>query len=286
MSQNQNLKALQEVESTFVLLQEDIQRLRAGERYWRSWDRSKSWVSAARKAQSYMELAMEALAEPSRLAEQDSRPSGWLSRTVKGLTQYLSSGVGQEDEDRELVLVANQELAEAPAISPKVSEEGVLRGNGAVVELPDLIGMIRGQGMTGILAVDMPEEKVKLHFEKGQLVHAYSEMAPRELRLGEILVAQEAISRDRLDSLLFCHEDSPSMLGETLLKGGLVSHVQLHTALAHQIQSLFNRIFDHRREAQFCFVPGLPETEAPRAQVNVMQLLLDSARAFDERQAS
>ncbi|MDF1836527.1 MAG: DUF4388 domain-containing protein [Planctomycetota bacterium] len=283
MSQSQNQSALTELESSFTLLQEDLQRFQSGERFWRSWDRSKSWVAASRKAQSYMELAMEALNEPARLAEEGERQSGWLSRTVKGLSQYLCARDACELEEVEEN--PGNPLGEAPPIAPSMGDEGVLQGHGAVVELPDLIGMIRGQGMTGVLTLDMPKETVQMHFQLGQLVHAYSESAPRDLRLGEILVTQEAISRERMDSLLFCHQDSPQMLGETLLNGGLVSPEQLQEALNHQIQSLFNRIFENRKQASFKFVPGLPETKAQRAQVNVMQLLLDSARAFDERQA-
>ncbi len=283
MSQSHNQKALEQLRSSFSTLQDDLDRFQAGERFWRSWDRSKEFVSAARKAQSYMDLALEALGEPARLAEESEKRSGWLSRTVKGLSQYLSSSEHADSEpDSE---PSGSTLQDTPSIAPKVPEEGVLQGHGAVVELPDLIGMVRGQGMTGVLTVNMPAEVVKLHFQTGQLVHAYSESAPRELRLGEVLVEQGAITRERMDSLLFCHQDSPLMLGETLLNGGLVSSEQLRDALNLQIQSLFNRIFEHRKEAQFRFVPGLPDTKAQRAQVNVMQLLLDSARAFDERQA-
>jgi hypothetical protein len=283
MSQSQNKQALSEVEASFNLLHEDLRRFQAGERFWRNWDRSKSWVSAARKAQTHLELAMEALNEPARLAEQGDKQSGWLSRTVKGLSQYLTAREVDllEDTHRE----PDPRQDDAPSITPSSGNEGVLTGQGSVVELPDLIGMIRGQGMTGVLALNMPNEVVKLHFQEGQLVHAFSQNAPRELRLGEILVAQEAISRERMDSLLFCHQDSPQMLGETLMNGGLVNSEQLQSALNHQIQSLFDRIFVHRKQADFRFVPGLPETQAQRAQVNVMQLLLESARAFDERQA-
>ncbi len=283
MSQNHNQTALERVEVSFRRFQEDLERFEAGERFWRSWDRSKEFVSAARKAQYHIESALEALGEPARLAEEGQKPTGWLSRTVQGLSQYLTSN--EDDEFDDLEGAPETALHETPAIAPSMPDEGVLQGHGAVVELPDLIGMLRGQGMTGVLTINMPAEVVKLHFKTGQLVHAYSENAPRDLRLGVVLVEQGSISRERMDSLLFCHQDSPLMLGETLLNGGLISSEQLRDALNHQIQSLFDRIFDNRKQAQFHFVPGLPETNAQRAQVNVMQLLLDSARAFDERQA-
>ncbi|MCP5021287.1 MAG: DUF4388 domain-containing protein [bacterium] len=282
MSQSHNQKALEQVEVSLQLLQEDLGRFKSGERFWRSWDRSKEFSSAARKAQSYMELALEALGEPARLADAKENRTGWLSRTVKGLSHYLSSGEDCEFHTYETDPGAT--MQEGSAGLPESEGVGVLQGHGAVVELPNLIGMVRGQGMTGVLTVNMPKEVAKLHFQVGQLVHAYSEDAPADLRLGEVLIEQGAITRERMDSLLFCHQDTPLMLGETMLNGGLISSEQLQVALNHQIQSLFDRIFEHRKEADFRFVPGLPDTQAQRAKVNVMQLLLDSARAFDERQ--
>ena len=38
--------------------------------------------------------------------------------------------------------------------------------------------------------------------------------------------------------------------------------------------------------ARWAVEPGLPDATAQRAQVNVLQLLLESARSYDERQAS
>ncbi|MEZ6005105.1 MAG: DUF4388 domain-containing protein [Planctomycetota bacterium] len=276
MAQNHNQKALEALQETLELLQAGQGRFGQAERYWRSWERSREYVSACRKASNYLELALEALEAPLRDSE-DHCGRSWIARKVKGLAQYLAQN---GDDDEELA-----GAAEDTGLSTRWAGKDhgkSLQGNGAVMELPDLIGMIGAQGMTGVLSLTLPQEVVQLHFEQGELVHAYSENAPGNMRLGEILVAQGAIERERLDSLLFCHENSPQMLGEILLGGGVVDPEALTTALGYQIQCLFDRLFMHRRQAQFRFVPGLPEATAQRAKVNVLGLLLESARNYDE----
>ncbi|HPF14673.1 MAG: DUF4388 domain-containing protein [Planctomycetes bacterium] len=287
MSQSHNQKALESTESAFRRLEKALETFKASERYWRSWERSRDFVLAARRAQGYLELALETLEEPSRVSG-DTDPKGWLGRTVKGLAQYLSYGAQPDNapgDDGETAPASPVE-SELPKDRPdRRVRTQALEGNSAVVELPDLIGMIRGQAMTGVLNLSLPTEEVQLHFQTGQLVHAYSENAPPNLRLGEILVEQGAITEERLQSLLYCHKSSPQMLGEILLEGGLVEPEHLQRALNHQIQCLFDRLFTYRREAHFRFEPGLPDTTAQRAHVNVLHLLLESARSYDERQA-
>ncbi|MFT7679439.1 MAG: hypothetical protein ACI8QC_003441 [Planctomycetota bacterium] len=70
------------------------------------------------------------------------------------------------------------------------------RGACQVLELSDLIGMVRNQGLTRRLLFSNDSEAVHLHFRDGDLLHAHSENTPKGLRLGEI-------TRDpRLDSML------------------------------------------------------------------------------------
>ncbi len=287
MSQSQNQKAIKALEASLERAEASLQAFRDGERFWRSWERSKQYVAAARRAKSYLELALESLEDPLAGTEFGVARRGWLGRTVKGLASYLSHGA-QEGADQDSLDAVGAPLP-TESLSDQWSESGpgqALEGNGAVVELPDLIGMIRAQGMTGILNLTLPIESLQLHFEAGNLVHAYSENAPANLRLGEILVEQGAIEEERLNSLLYCHRSSPKLLGEILISGGVVDSEDLHKALNYQIQCLFDRLFTYRKQAHFRFEPGLPDTTAHRARVNVLQLLLESARAYDETEQS
>ena len=282
MSQSHNQRALQAVHEALLRAENGLQAFQEGERFWRSRDRSKQYVAAARKAHSYLELALEALEDPLAASESEDGRKGWLGRTVKGLAQYLSQGADGETEGASLDSVGAALPSNMQGEWTHFDAERALEGNGAVVELPDLIGMLRAQGMTGILNLSLPHESLQLHFEGGNLVHAYSANSPADLRLGEILVSQGAIEQGRLAALLDKHRDSPRLLGEILISGGIVRVQDLHKALNFQIQCLFDRLFAYRKQASFRFEPGLPQTTAHRAQVNVLQLLLESARTYDE----
>ena len=146
----------------------------------------------------------------------------------------------------------------------------------------DLLAMLQGQTKTGILKINHEQENVILHLYDGQLVHAYSESSPPQERLGEILVRRGALTRARLESVLFCHTASPLRFGEILTNGDVVTFEELEGALVEQVQGLFNRVFE-MRGASFHFEPGLPDVEENRARLNLMQLLLESARLVDER---
>ncbi len=271
MTQNRNFKALEQMDESLRSLQDEIERFKGGERFWRSTERSRDFVAAIRRVQSQLEAAQNTLREPANLNRTDGRYSGWLSRKAKGLFQYLGTGGGGEfDESREEVRTTPNEVQGGSR------DESVIEGHGAMMEVSDLIAQVQGQGMTGVLTLNMPDEVANLHFEGGQLVHAYSENAPKELRLGEVLVRQGITSPEYMESLLSLHWNSPLMLGETLLDGKIISIDQLRCALNYQIQCLFDRIAEYRKQTSFCFVPGLPKTNIPCAQVDVIEFLLDS----------
>ncbi len=271
MTQNHNLKALERMSDALQSLQDEIEHFGAGERFWRSGDRSREFVAAASRVQSQLETAQKILRKPDGLYGKDGKRAGWLSRAANGLLQYLGTGGDEESEDSAVRVGITPNEVQGDS-----SDGGVLQGHGAVTELSDLLSRVRGQSMTGVLTLSMPDEVANLHFEAGQLVHAYSENAPRDLRLGDVLVEQGAISPEYMESLLSIHWNSPLMLGETLLNDKHISIEQLRDALNYQMQSLFDRIFEYSKQASFCFVPGLPNTNVQRAQVNLMQLLIDS----------
>ncbi|MCP5020814.1 MAG: DUF4388 domain-containing protein [bacterium] len=271
MTQNHNLKALERMSDALQSLQNEIEHFGAGERFWRSGERSREFVAAASRVQSQLEIAQKILCKPGGSDRKDRKRAGWLSRTARGLLQYLSTGGDEKSDDlRGGVGVPTKEVL------GDSFDGGVLQGHGAVMEFSDLLVKVRGQSMTGVLTLSMPDEVANLHFEAGQLVHAYSENAPSELRLGDVLVGQGVMSPEYMESLLSIHWNSPLMLGETLLNDKHISIEQLRDALSYQVQSLFDRIFEYSKQASFCFVPGLPNTNAQRAQVNLMQLLIDS----------
>ncbi len=252
-------------------LEQQIKRFGANERWRRSWDRSKELCAEAKRATQYMELALTALEEGQ--SEVGPARSSWFTRSVQNLAKHLTTA-SSSDEPEETV-----NLEDLTA-----SSEG-FSGDCKVMDLPDLIGMLRAQAKTGQLVLSNEAEKVHLHFQNGDLVHAYSENTPADLRLGEILVGMGSLTAERLQSLLFCHQSSPKMLGAILLEGSLVDADDLQKALMVQIQGLFDRLFAFREGTAFRFEPRLPNMPENRARLNVLALLLESARKHDEREA-
>lgn len=270
MSQAQNTEALAKLDAALRRLKKLTERCRDSSRFRNSPERSAELVRQVRQAARYAELASDAL-------ELEATPSasetGWLGSRVSSLVRYLTKATPDAPE------------APEPPRGPAVHEGSGLKGHCASLSIPDLLAMLQGQGKTGVLRVEHPAETIVLHLSQGQLVHAFSENTPDGSRLGQILVRQGALDQERLDSVLFCHGATPRKLGEILLEGRIVDPADLETALSEQVQELFHRLFV-MQEAQFHFQPGLPAaTEESRARMNVIQLLLESARVHDERQA-
>ena len=271
MSQQRNAKQIESLREVRENLDRHIRSFTEKERWRRSWDRSKDFCAEAKRAIQYMELAISAL----ELGEAKTTPvrSGWFSRNVQSLAKHLTTASASEEVE---------ETATIESLAANAKEG--FTGDCRVMDLPDLIGMLRAQAKTGQLLLFNDSEKVHLHFQNGDLVHAFSENTPTELRLGEILVEMGSLTADRLQSLLFCHQSSPKMLGQILLEGSLVDRDDLQKALMVQIQGLFDRLFAFREGTSFRFDPRLPDMPENRARLNVLQLLLESARKHDERE--
>ena len=269
MSEQRNQAQLEALRAAQQRFAAELKRFESAERWRRSFERSKEFRAQGQKAIQYLEMALGALEEDGDA--QGNGRSGWLSRRVQGLAKYLTSNT--------------EEPVEAQSMEELASSSLVFSGDCGVMELPDLIGVLQAQTKTGRLLLTNKDEIVHLHFQNGDLVHAYSENTPPESRLGEVLVAMGAVTEERLQSLLFCNQSSPKMLGQLLLEGSVVAPEVLQEALVNQIQGLFDRLFAMREETTFRFEPGLAPMPENRARLNVLQLLFESARKHDERQA-
>ncbi|MFT7676591.1 MAG: hypothetical protein ACI8QC_000563 [Planctomycetota bacterium] len=272
MSEQQNATAIESLNKALDELQVQVSKFAESDRWRRGWDRSKEFCEEAQRGMDLMAQAIRLLKLDNE-GEEEAKES-WLSRRVISLAKALTPG--SENGAQEGSEQRNEEF-----------EVGVgFRGDCQVLELPDLISMVRNQGLTGRLLFTNEAESVHLHFRDGDLVHAHSENTPKGLRLGEVLVTQGRISSERLESVLFCHQDSPKMLGQILLEGKLVEPNDLEEAFVFQIQALFDRLFSYREGTSFRFLTGLTEQPETPARLNVLGLLLESARNRDERAIS
>ncbi len=159
-----------------------------------------------------------------------------------------------------------------------------LSGCSSVISLPEVVGMLQVHEKSGLLRVVTKTETLFMGFEKGDLVHAYSSDSPPSLRLGEILVSQDAIDRERLNAFLARHSTDHGKFGEALEREELVTKQALREAIEYQVQQLFLRA--QESDAFYAFTPGEPEKWGYLVRFGVVRLLLESARLQDEAMAN
>ena len=254
-----------ELQSLKVVCNTLATRVRGMSRYGAYLEQSRGQAKLAQQIQRagyHVELALRAL--KGELDEPASQ--GWLRSKIAMLGDRL---VSTRDSGKE-VSTAAAELA-----------SGDFSGSAGVIPIPDLLGFIRLQGKSGVLRIELAEEVIFIEFDSGDLVHAYSENSPPGMRLGEVLIEQGAIDKERLDSFLFCHAPSRGRLGEALSRGELVGEEALRRALEFQVQHVFHRLFASEG-ATFSFTSGPVSVSAGNTRMNVLHLLLESARAADE----
>jgi hypothetical protein len=162
-----------------------------------------------------------------------------------------------------------------------VSTQG-LHGHSATVPLPELLSFLTYGKKTGVLWVDSPAENFLVGLVDGQLRHANSDHTPEGLRLGEVLVGLGYLTHRQLERFLERQGSSfASVTGEMLLETGMIAPEELQSALEYQTRNLFARLVE-TENAIFRFREGMQVALAFQVELDVNQLLLDSARAHDE----
>lgn len=236
-----------------------------GARFQRSEDRSHILCEQVRRARHHLQLAIDALQEvPREEADVPVRdqqpPGGWLRERVDGLLGFLT---GARPE---------------PAASIGSRAAGTTTADDGAMSARSVIENLHVDARTATLKVSLPSETIELHFLSGELVHAFSHDSPKGLRLGELLVAQGALTEAELASAITQNQNSKRPLGASLARGGWVNEDQLEEALEEQVRALFQRLWT-RPDAPFRIEGRLPESTGERAAWNVTQLLMEGGRA-------
>jgi hypothetical protein len=197
------------------------------------------------------------------------------SEDETALSALFSGAAGSTDDE------AGEEESPAAAERPLSSAEGVLAGHAAVVPVSELLGFLSGLRKTGMLWVDTPRESFLLQLQEGAVIYAHGDNPPQGQLLGEILVRNEALERDKLAWALVESTAGKDVLGGHLVRKGLISQEELTRALAEQVQMIFDRLFSSA-DATYQFELEGRLMDSADVRLNVIQLLLESARANDE----
>jgi len=159
--------------------------------------------------------------------------------------------------------------------------EGTIRDFG----LPDIFQLIGLQRKTGLLTLtnEKDEEKVTITFEGGMVVMADSTARRLEDRLGNVLVKQGKVTRERLDEALALQKQTLQRLGHVLASASAITAKDLRDALSVQISQIVFRVFRWRDGAyQFTPVDNVDYDRENFAPMSTDFILMEGIRMVDE----
>ena len=128
--------------------------------------------------------------------------------------------------------------------------EGTIRDFG----LPDIFQLIGLQRKTGILTLKNEKDQVTVAFENGMVVAADSSTKRLEDRLGNVLVKQGKLSKERLDDALLTQKATLQRLGHVLTTQNAITVKDLKEAITVQISQLVFKVF-RWRDGEYHFAP-------------------------------
>jgi hypothetical protein len=128
--------------------------------------------------------------------------------------------------------------------------EGTIKDFG----LPDIFQLIGLQRKTGILTLTSDNENVTVTFENGMVVMADSSSKRLEDRLGNVLVKQGKLSKERMEEALETQKQTLQRLGHILATGGYITGKDLKDALQVQVAQIVFKVF-RWRDGHYHFAP-------------------------------
>jgi hypothetical protein len=157
--------------------------------------------------------------------------------------------------------------------------EGTIRDFG----LPDIFQLIGLQRKTGLLTLKSDKETVLVTFENGMVVMADSSSRRLEDRLGNVLVKQGKLPKERLDDALQTQRATLQRLGHILVSNNSITSKDLKDALQVQVSQIVFKVF-RWRDGEYHFAPT-ESVDYDRENFTPMSadfILMEGIRMVDE----
>ncbi|MFV2006734.1 MAG: DUF4388 domain-containing protein [Longimicrobiales bacterium] len=156
-----------------------------------------------------------------------------------------------------------------------------IEGSLADVSLADICQLLAMGRKTGCLTMTDSSNFGYIFFENGKVI--YASVLNRPDRLGELLVKNEAITRDELSAAMEQQgKFEGKRLGEILVESGSLAQEDLEKYISVQIEEAVYRLFTWVK-GSFHFKPDeMPEEGFFLVSINPDALLMEGARRVDE----
>lgn len=157
-----------------------------------------------------------------------------------------------------------------------------LRGNSAVFGPISILQLINLSQSTGELVFENGENAARVYFENGSV--SYAEIANRRMKLGEHLISQGLITRERLERAL-AEKDRATRLGTALVEMGAIDARTLRRAIEEQIKEVVYEIV-RWRTGRFRFTKDRrPKAQDVFIDIPLDHLILEGLKRLDEEGA-
>jgi hypothetical protein len=157
--------------------------------------------------------------------------------------------------------------------------EGTIKDFG----LPDIFQLIGLQRKTGHLTLSNEKESVTVTFENGMVVMADSSSKRLEDRLGNVLVKQGKLGKERLEEALETQKQTLQRLGHILSTSSFITGKDLRDALQVQVSQIVFKVF-RWRDGNYNFAPA-DAVDYDRENFTPMSadfILMEGIRMVDE----
>jgi Domain of unknown function (DUF4388) len=129
--------------------------------------------------------------------------------------------------------------------------EGTIKDFG----LPDIFQLIGLQRKTGLLTLKHDTDQVTVTFENGMVVNADSSTKRLEDRLGNVLVKQGKLTKERLEEALSTQKQTLQRLGHVLTTQSYITQKDLQAAINVQVSQIVFKVF-RWRDGEYHFEPS------------------------------
>ena len=159
-----------------------------------------------------------------------------------------------------------------------------LRGDLRVVPLAEVLQLLDVQEQSGVLTVERSGARVDIYFRRGRVDQATATGVPEEFLLGRFVLDAGAMQRADFESFLESRGSTPKLIGQQLVKLGLLAEADLKSCLVRQSSELIYEIL-RWRHGRFRFAAGaeLPSSVIDAALgLDVEAVLMEGYRRVDE----
>lgn len=155
-------------------------------------------------------------------------------------------------------------------------------GSASAISSGDIIQLITQSNKTGMLDLSEENKRAAVYLKDGFVSFARLWGGSEEFLLGRYLLKEELVTKDTLERIT-SQKGIKTLLGERLIKTGLISREELTTVLEKQTTEIVYEIL-RWDNAMYTFHPDIisPAAEASKLKISADELLMEGFRRIDE----